>query len=64
MIIDDVIRLVESKTGRAVKKSGQGYMACCPAHEDSSPSLSISPGIEGKVLLNCFSGCTVEAICS
>lgn len=64
MIIDDVIRLVESKTGRTVKKSGHGYIACCPAHEDSSPSLSISQGDEGRVLVNCFSGCTFEAICS
>lgn len=23
------------------RKSGAGYMACCPAHSDSNPSLSI-----------------------
>ena len=64
MIVDEFIRLVESKTGRTVKKSGHGYIACCPAHEDSNPSLSVSEGDEGKVLVNCFSGCTIEAICS
>ena len=31
--------------------------ARCPAHDDSSPSLSIKDGREGRVLLHCFAGC-------
>jgi putative DNA primase/helicase len=46
------------------KKSGNGWMACCPAHDDKSPSLSINEGDDGRVLLNCFGEkCSVDAIC-
>ena len=47
-----------------VKKQGAGWMACCPAHDDRNPSLSISEGDDGKVLLKCFAGCGAEAVCS
>lgn len=35
----------------------------CPAHEDRSPSLSIREGDDGRVLVHCFAGCSIEAIC-
>ena len=38
------------------------WQARCPAHNDHTPSLSISEGSDGKVLLRCFAGCSVEAI--
>lgn len=43
--------------------SRSGWIARCPAHEDRSPSLSICARDE-KILLHCFAGCTVEAICA
>jgi putative DNA primase/helicase len=43
-------------------QNGHGHKAKCPAHEDSKPSLSIKVGDDGRILLNCFAGCTVEAI--
>jgi putative DNA primase/helicase len=33
----------------------------CPAHEDNTPSLSVSPGNEG-VVLYCHAGCATEAV--
>jgi putative DNA primase/helicase len=39
------------------KQNGSGWMACCPAHDDHNPSLSISDGEDGKVLVKCFAGC-------
>lgn len=39
------------------KRTGKGWAARCPAHEDKSPSLSITEAEGGKVLLHCFSGC-------
>lgn len=44
------------------KRSGQGYIDICPAHEDKNPSLSITETKDGKLLLHCFSGCTFEEI--
>lgn len=38
------------------KKCGRYFMACCPAHHDRSPSLSISQG-HSTILLKCFAGC-------
>lgn len=38
------------------------WSACCPAHDDKSPSLSIRETEDGRVLLHCFSGCSVESI--
>lgn len=44
------------------RRAGKGYKACCPAHKDRHPSLSISEGGDGRVLLKCFAGCSTEAI--
>ncbi len=38
------------------RKKGDGWMACCPAHDDKNPSLSISEK-NGKLLWHCFAGC-------
>jgi hypothetical protein len=43
------------------KKSGNGWMARCPAHQDKTPSLSISEGREG-ILMNCLAGCAFESV--
>lgn len=32
-------------------------IARCPAHEDSSPSLSVRELPDGRVLVHCFAGC-------
>ena len=63
MELTELVRLLEMKTGKSVKKSGGGYVGCCPAHDDSSPSLSLCEGDEGKLLINCFTGCSAENIC-
>ena len=43
-------------------ETGSGYKACCPAHEDRTPSLSISEGDDGKAVVYCHAGCTQEAV--
>ncbi len=42
---------------------GEGWQARCPAHDDQKPSLSIGEGADGRALLNCHAGCTLEQIC-
>lgn len=44
-----------------VPTSGQ-CKACCPAHEDVNPSLSIYDGDKGNILLYCHAGCSYEQI--
>ena len=55
------IELVLSRLSN-VKRSGNGWSASCPAHNDNSPSLSISEGDDGRVLLHCHVGCPIEEI--
>jgi hypothetical protein len=43
------------------RRSGASYMARCPAHEDRTPSLSLTDR-DNKALLYCHSGCTQEAV--
>lgn len=39
-----------------------GFSAPCPAHDDKTPSLSISHGKDGKVLVHCHAGCDQGAV--
>lgn len=46
-----------------VKPNGSNkWMACCPAHADNGPSLSIRETDDGTVLLKCFAGCGAAEI--
>jgi putative DNA primase/helicase len=39
------------------RKAGRGYVAKCPAHQDSNPSLSLGDGNRG-LLVKCHAGCS------
>ncbi len=39
------------------RRTGAGWMACCPAHPDTHPSLSINELPNGKILVRCHAGC-------
>ena len=45
--------------GRRIKTDH--YAACCPAHDDRTPSLSITQ-VSDKVLLYCHSGCSQSEV--
>lgn len=45
-------------TGLGGRKCGAGWMARCPAHDDSTPSLSIHQAEDGTPLVHCHAGCT------
>ena len=48
-----------------VKSTGHGtYIACCPAHDDRSPSMTIRECDDGRILLHCFGGCEPQSILS
>lgn len=56
--IDHVLSRLEK-----VRSLGSGrYLSRCPAHEDRSPSLSISEGDNGCVLIRCFAGCKTQDV--
>jgi hypothetical protein len=44
------------------ERNGSGWQAKCPAHDNHVPSLSISEGKDGRVLLYCHAGCALNDI--
>jgi hypothetical protein len=54
---------LENLLSRLTKVKGRAgnYVACCPAHEDKTPSLAVKEQ-DGKIILHCFAGCSVENI--
>ncbi|MEV1157754.1 phage/plasmid primase, P4 family [Micromonospora chokoriensis] len=53
--------LAEFLTRLAATEDGDGWVAPCPAHADSHPSLRVAVGERG-VLLKCRAGCTTTAV--
>lgn len=56
MTIEDFLSRLEK-----VEQSGSGWVACCPAHGDSNPSLSVNES-GGKILVHCHAGCSAQAV--
>jgi hypothetical protein len=57
MTIDELLGRLDR-----VRKTKDGWIARCPAHEDRTPSLSIARGEGRQILLRCFAGCLLDDI--
>lgn len=57
MSVDTLLQRLTKVTGRRGH-----WTACCPAHEDHSPSLAITETDDGRILLKCFANCSVQEI--
>ena len=56
-MIDDFLSRLKKVHGR----NGR-WTACCPAHNDKSPSLAVRELDDGRILVKCFSGCSAAEI--
>ena len=54
----DILR----KRLRGMRGDRPTFMACCPAHHDTKPSLSVTEKPDGTVLLHCHANCPVENV--
>ncbi|MCX5924611.1 MAG: hypothetical protein NTZ68_04260 [Candidatus Dependentiae bacterium] len=61
---EQCVSLIAHQTHSQPKIYRSGYKLACPAHDDRHPSLAISQGDDGKILIYCFSGCTIDDICT
>lgn len=61
---EESLNAVALKTNSQTRIYGNGYRLRCPAHDDCNPSLSMSEGDDGKILIYCYAGCTAKEICS
>lgn len=57
---DTARKICESRGG---KWSGTKGMACCPAHDDRTPSLGVTLGRKA-ILFHCFAGCDQQSVLS
>lgn len=55
--IDNVLSRLDG-----VQETTSGWIALCPSHGDTCPSLSVGIGRDDRVLLYCHSGCGIEHI--
>ncbi|MCP4284779.1 MAG: hypothetical protein GY792_10060 [Gammaproteobacteria bacterium] len=48
---------------RKAKRVSPGkYVACCPSHDDKTPSFSIQDAPNGKILVHCYAGCSQDSV--
>jgi hypothetical protein len=48
-----------------VRSAGKDkWTACCPSHDDSDPSLSISVVPDGRILMHCHGRCDINDVIS
>ncbi len=45
-----------------VRRSGAGWTARCPAHEDRDPSLSVGVGRNLCAVVHCHAGCDTAVV--
>ena len=47
---------------RSVTRCGDGWLAQCPAHDDARSSLSVNRGVDGRWLVKCHAGCSLDQV--
>ena len=55
-------RVLRQLAGAQPGSGERQWVACCPSHADSSPSLSVREADDGRVLLYCHAGCELHEI--
>jgi hypothetical protein len=58
MTADELVRFLD----RVTIAGPATWRARCPAHADALPSLTVTAGDGGRVLLHCHAGCAIESI--
>lgn len=53
--------LLLARLDRVKQTAADSWLACCPSHDDRSPSLSIKQ-VDDRILVHCFSGCEAGSI--
>jgi hypothetical protein len=55
-------RVLSRLAGAQPEQGGKSWMAHCPAHDDSTPSLHVTVEDDGRVLMYCHGGCETKAV--
>lgn len=57
-----MIEVILSKLEKVRSNGRRKWTACCPAHNDRSPSLALTELDDGRILMHCFAGCEVNDV--
>jgi hypothetical protein len=57
-----IARVLSRLDGVQPESGGMSWMAHCPAHDDSSPSLHVTETANGDVVFHCHAGCEQEDV--
>lgn len=57
MSVEQILSKLQKVRGKAPR-----WMACCPAHDDGNPSLTIREESSGTILIHCFAGCDYREV--
>ena len=60
--IETLLAHLEKTTGHTPQFDGHEWRTCCPAHQDQGQSLSFHSTHDGRVLMDCKSGCDRDRI--
>jgi energy-coupling factor transporter ATP-binding protein EcfA2/uncharacterized protein (DUF983 family) len=63
MQFHEFVNLLEARGYKPQPLNDEQWRALCPAHDDQRPSLTFTER-DGRILLHCFAGCSVDAICN
>lgn len=61
--LEQKLHVLLSRLPKARKLGESKWIANCPGHDDKSPSMGIKL-VDDRILIHCFSGCSVEEILS
>ena len=53
---------IAAKLSRHKRQHDGTWLACCPCHDDKTPSLHISDRPDGSLGLYCYAGCSFESV--
>ncbi len=63
MTLQELIPLLEAKGLKPRQLPNGQFLALCPSHDDTHPSLCVAEGNDGRILLYCHAGCDFASIC-
>lgn len=52
-----------ARLSKVRQSSRDEWVACCPAHQDKTPSLSVKDCGDGRILMHCHADCMIEDVC-
>jgi len=60
-LLRTVLDRIKERTGHRPQRTAGGWLARCPAHKDTNPSLSVAKGDKG-IVFRCWADCSFEQV--